>query len=69
MITNDLQLAQVLEQMGRMHRALSTLFAEVLPQNRQQFVLMAEGPLEALRHLEQEVRVYLGITNKDAHAA
>lgn len=66
MITNDAQLAQILEQMGRMHRGLSTLLIEVLPQNRQQFALMAEGPLDELRRLEHEVRVYLEIIDEES---
>jgi hypothetical protein len=62
MITNERQLEQGLDQMERMCRALSALSAEVLPQNRRQFALMAEGPLEEIRRLEEEVRVYIDQT-------
>jgi hypothetical protein len=46
MITDEKQLQQAIEQMGRMYRALVTIQAEVLPQSRQHFALMADGPLE-----------------------
>lgn len=62
MITDERQLQQALEQMGRMCRALSVLHTDVLPQNRQQFALMAGGPLEEIRRLEQAISLYLGQT-------
>ena len=59
MIADERELQQVLEQMERMIRALFTLQAEILPQSRQQFALMAEGPLEEIRRLEQEIGDYV----------
>jgi hypothetical protein len=59
MITNEGQLQQTLEQMERMLRVLFTLRREVLPQSRQQFALMAEGPLEQIRRLQQEIEAYV----------
>jgi hypothetical protein len=44
MISDERQLEQAVEQMGRMCRALAALNTEDLPQNRRQFALMAEGP-------------------------
>ena len=60
MIDNDAQLQQALEQMARMCRALAALRSDLLSRNRQQFAMMAEGPLEQIRRLEQEVSAYLG---------
>ena len=62
MITDEKQLEQAVEQMGRMCRALASLNAEVLPQSRQQFALMAEGPLEEIRRLEEEISQYVAQT-------
>lgn len=59
MITNEAQLQQVVEQIGRMYDALTALQAEVLPQSRQQFALMAEVPVEELRRLQQEIMDYI----------
>jgi hypothetical protein len=62
MITTEAQLQQAVHQMGRMYRALATLHSDVLPQSRQQFALMAEGPLEEMRRLEQEISAYISHT-------
>jgi hypothetical protein len=59
MITDEKQLQQAIEQMGRMYRALETIQAEVLPQSRQHFALMADGPLEEIRRLEREISAYV----------
>ena len=55
MIANESQLEQAVEQMGRMCRALTALHTDVFPKSRQQFALMAEGPLEEIRRLEKEI--------------
>ena len=62
MITNEAQFQQAATQMGRMYRALAALHSDVLPQSRQQFALMAEGPLEEMRRLEQEISAYVSHT-------
>ena len=59
MIADVRQLEQAVEHMRRMCRALSSLNAEVLPRSRQQFALMAEGPLEEIRRLEDEISQYV----------
>ena len=59
MITDERQLEQAVEQMERMCRALAALNTEVLPKSRQQFALMAEGPLEEIRRLEEEISQYV----------
>ena len=60
MITSDEQLSQAVEQLGRVYRALSALKKEVLPVNGRQFALMAEGPLDEIRKLEQAIDAYTG---------
>ena len=60
MITNDEQLDQAMEQLGRMYRALADLRKEVLKVNARNFVLMAEGPMDEIRRLEEQIGVYTG---------
>ncbi|MCW3096742.1 MAG: hypothetical protein JWL77_2360 [Chthonomonadaceae bacterium] len=62
MIADERQLEQAVEQMGRMCRALAALNTDVLPKSRQQFALMAEGPLEEIRRLEEEISQYIILT-------
>jgi hypothetical protein len=66
MITSDEQLNQAVEQIGRMYRALAALRREVLPLSEKQFALMAEGPLDEIRRLEEGINAYTG---KDAAEA
>ncbi len=60
MITNDEQLDQAMEQLGRMYRALADLRKEVLPVNARNFGVMAEGPMDEIRRLEEQIGVYTG---------
>jgi hypothetical protein len=60
MITNDEQLDQAMEQLGRMYRALADLRKEVLHVNARNFVLMAEGPMDEIRRLEEQIGDYAG---------
>ena len=60
MITNDEQLQQAVEQLGRMYRALAALRAEVLPVNARQFALMAEGPVDEIQRLQAQIDAYTG---------
>jgi len=59
MITNDRQLQQAVEQLGRMQHALAYFCQEVLPKSREQFALLAEGPLDEMRRLEEEIESYV----------
>ena len=59
MITNDRQLQQAIEQLGRMQHALASFCQEVLPKSREQFALLAEGPLDGMRRLEEEIELYV----------
>jgi hypothetical protein len=69
MITNDDQLQQALEQLGRMYRAMAALQAEVLPVNARQFALMAEGPVDEIRRLQAQIDAYTGREAAEEHDA
>ncbi len=58
MIETPEQVAQAIEQMGRMQRILESYRAEVLPANPRNFALLAEGPLEQLRQLQAQIEEY-----------
>ncbi|MGH8071974.1 MAG: hypothetical protein ACRERE_43435 [Candidatus Entotheonellia bacterium] len=60
MITNDEQLDQAIERLGRMYRAMAALRAEVLPVNARQFALMAEGPIDEIQRLQAQIDAYAG---------
>ena len=59
MITNDDQFNQAIQQLERMYRALATLRADILPVNARQYALLAEGPLDQIRSLQEEIENYL----------
>jgi hypothetical protein len=61
MIKSDAELQQSLEQMERMYRALAHLRADIAPQNYANFQLLAEGPIDEIRKLREEIDAYLGI--------
>jgi hypothetical protein len=60
MISSEDQFNQAVQQLERMYRALAALRADVLPSNAGQYALMAEGPLDQIRSLQQEIEAYLG---------
>ena len=60
MITNDAELSQSMEQLERMYRALAALRRDVYPVSRQQFALLAEGPEEEIRRLQEAIDIYTG---------
>jgi hypothetical protein len=62
MIRDEAQLQQTLEQMERMLRVLFRLRENVLPQSREWFAIMADGPLEQIRRLEREISAYVDET-------
>jgi len=61
MLKNGEDLQQTMEQLGRMYRALAALRAEVLPLSRERFALMAEGPLDEIRQLQQQLDAHCGV--------
>jgi hypothetical protein len=62
MISNDRELDIVRQQIGRLENALQSLSKTVRPQSERQFRLMAEGYVDQLEVLRQEVEAYLGIS-------
>jgi hypothetical protein len=60
MIENTDQLEQAIEQMGRMQRILESYRADILPKNPRNFAVFAEGPLDEIRRLQDEISKYLG---------
>lgn len=58
MIRTAEQVAQAIEQMGRMQRILESYRTEVLPASPRNFALLAEGPLEQLRQLQTQLEEY-----------
>jgi hypothetical protein len=69
MITNDEQLHQAIDQLGRMYRALAALRAEVLPINARQYAVIAEGPLDEIQRLQAEIDAYTGIAIVEENVA
>ena len=61
-IENDAQLNQTLEQMCRLYRVLVALRTEIRPFNARNFAIVAEGPLDQLQELQEEVDAYVGIS-------
>ena len=58
MIVSAEQLDQAIEQLGRMQRILEFYRNEILTQNPRNFAVLAEGPLEQLRQLHQQIGEY-----------
>jgi len=52
---NDAILTQTVEQLERMNEALSSLRRELLPAEPKKFAILAEGPLEDMRRLQEEI--------------
>jgi hypothetical protein len=48
-------LEQTVEQLERMNTALSALRRELLPRQPRKFAILAEGPLEEIRRLRDEI--------------
>ena len=59
MIETTEQAFQAIEQMGRMQRILESYRNEVLAKNAPNFALLAEGPLEQLRQLQEQLDMYI----------
>jgi hypothetical protein len=59
MIKTDAQLQQAIEQIERLYHGLDSLRAEVLPKNRHNFAVLAEGPLDEIHKLQTEISDYV----------
>lgn len=60
MISDDEQLSQAIQQLGRLYRALNALKSDVQPLNPRKFALLAEGPLDEIQNLKKEIDEYSG---------
>jgi hypothetical protein len=59
MMETSEQLYQTIEQMGRMQRILESYRNEILTLTPRNFAVLAEGPLEQLRQLQQQIDEYI----------
>ena len=59
MIETDAQLQQAMEQVERLHEGLQSLRRDILPVNRRNFAIMAEGPLDEIHKLQSEIEQYV----------
>ena len=58
MIRSDEEFIQTLEQLERMYHALASLRRDILPKNRRNFAILAEGPLDYIRQFHEELEQY-----------
>jgi len=68
MIQNDSQLQQAIEQIERLYRGLDSLRADILPKNPRNFAVFAEGPLDEIRKLQNEISDYIARLEQPAAA-
>lgn len=61
MIHSDEQMQVNLELIEGMYRAIAELRRRIAPVNYTNFLVMAEGPVEQIRRLRQEIDEYLGV--------
>ncbi len=59
MIQTEAQLHQALEPIENLCRAVQSLRTDILPSNPRNFALFAEGPMDEIRKLQQDVDDYL----------
>jgi hypothetical protein len=45
--------------MGRMQRILDSYRTDILPKNPRNFAVLAEGPLDEIRKLQEQISEYL----------
>lgn len=55
MNTREENIAQAIEGVGMMYRALDSLSRDVLPVNARKFAVMAEGPIDQIRDLLNQI--------------
>jgi hypothetical protein len=67
-ITTQDQMQQALEQLSRVYAALAALRREVSPANPRNFATLAEGHLDEIRRLQQELDEYAGVIAADEEA-
>jgi hypothetical protein len=61
MIKSDAELEVNLEWIATFYRTIARLRREIAPSNYRNYEIMAEGPIEQIRRLRQEIDEYLGV--------
>ncbi len=61
MITSDEQLKVNLELIASMYQAIASLRRDIAPRNFRNYEILAEGPIEQIRRLRQEIDEFLGV--------
>jgi hypothetical protein len=61
MISSDAELQQAVEQMQRLYQVLAGLRRKVEPDRPELFAVIAEGPIELLRQLREDMDAYVGL--------
>ncbi len=59
MITTDAQLQQAIEQIQGLCRALDSLRIDIFPKNPKNFAILAEGPVDEIRKLQEDIDAYI----------
>jgi hypothetical protein len=59
MIQTDAQLQQAIEQIENLYQGLNALRADILPKNPRNFAVLAEGPLDEIRKLQDAISDYV----------
>jgi hypothetical protein len=66
MIKNEVGLRQTLESMADQYEVLAEFHRRIAPLNFQNYLLMAQGPIDYIRQFQREIHEYLGITQRMA---
>jgi hypothetical protein len=61
MIHSEVGLKQTIDLLAGQYHALASLHRDIAPQNHANFLVLAEGPIEQIQRLQQEINEYLGI--------
>lgn len=59
MIHTDAQLQQAITQIEGLCRALDSLRVDIFPRNPKNFALLAEGPVDEIRKLQEDIDAYI----------
>jgi len=68
MIQNDEQLQQATEALNDLYRALASYRSRILPVNRRNYEVIAQGPLDEIRKIRAEIDEYLGLPDESKTA-
>jgi len=68
MINSDAGMQQNLELIQGMYEAIAALKRDIAPKNFDNYLILAEGPIEQIRRLRAEIDEFLGIQEAVARA-